>query len=311
MKKKKTVSAVVVTRNRQEELTECLDSLAKSSHQFLEMVVVDNASERPVATWLPQWFPKVQLVTSQKNLGGAEGRNLGLKHTRGDFILFMDDDAAADKKLVAELLKVIDQNAKVGIVQPKIYDYWERNKIQGVGHDVNLKTGRVTGIGVDEEDQGQYDQPREVPMVGCCWLVRRKVFDQIGTYDGTFFIPYEDSDFCLRATRAGFKIFYVPKAKVWHRGLKSTFVHPWIQALGITIPERSYRLGRNKIIFMRKHARQKDLLIFLGLFLPFYSLVHSLVILVCRRVDILRDYWRGIFSGLFLKLDDGKTRSKN
>lgn len=302
MRRKKPISVVVVTRNRREELTDCLNSILESVYKQLEIIVVDNASVPPVSAWLPKRFPKVKLVTSKKNLGGAGGRNLGIKYTQGDYILFMDDDAVAHRELTAELLEIMKKDSRIGIVQPEIYDFWERNKIQGVGHDINLRTGRVIGIGVNEEDRGQYDQPREIPMVGCCWLVKREVIDKIGGYDETFFIPYEDSDFCLRARKAGYKIFYAPKAKVWHRGVKSTFVHPWIQALGITIPKRAYRLGRNKIIFMRKHAKPRDFFAFLFFLLPFYTLVHSLVILACRRLDILMDYWKGIFSGLTVKV---------
>lgn len=302
MSKKRLVSAVVVTINRREELTECLESVFNSSYKPLEVVVVDNASVVPVSTWLPKRFSKVKLITSEENLGGAGGRNLGLEHTKGDYLLFMDDDAMADKEMIVELVKVLEGNPKAGIVQPKVYDKKQRNMLQGIWHEINLTTGRVIGIGVNEEDKGQYDDLCEIPMAGCIWMVKREVFEKIGGYDEVYFIPYEDSDFSWRAGKAGFKVFYVPKAKAWHGGPKATFVHPWVEWLGITSPQRSFRVARNKIIFMRKHAKTINLIIFLTFWLPCYVVFHSLVIFACRRLDILKNYWQGLFSGLTVRV---------
>lgn len=303
MSKKKLMSVVIVTMNRKEELTECLESIFESDYKPFEVVVVDNASTIPVSTWLPKRFPKVRLITSKKNLGAAGGRNLGLKYTKGEYILFMDDDATADKQMINELVKVLEEDPKAGIVQPKIYDKQQPNVLQGVGHGMNLTTGRVYAWGVREKDRGQYGSLREIPMAGCVWMVKREVFDKIGRYDEVYFIPYEDSDFSWRARKAGFKVFCVPRAKAWHQGPKKTFVHPWLEWFGITSPARAYRVLRNKIIFMRKHAQKVNLFIFLIFWLPLYLGFHSLVILALRRFDILRLYWRGVLSGLTVKIE--------
>lgn len=287
------ISVVIITRDRKTELAECVRSILNQTKKVDEIIVVDNASKEKVKK-----TSGTKVVRSETNLGGAGGRNLGLYHTSGKYILFMDDDAVADMNMVKELLGVIKKDLKIGIVQPKIYEKERPDFIQGVGHGINLKTGRVFGIGVHEKDVGQYEKIMEIPMAGCTWMVNRIVFNKIGDYDEDIFIPYEDSDFSFRTKKAGYKIFYVPKAKAWHTGAKKTFVHPWIEWLGITTPERSFRVSRNKIIFMKKHAEKQDFLFFMFFYEPIYAILHSLIILAAGRFDIFTNYWKGIFSGI-------------
>ena len=293
---------IVVTYNRKKEVGECLASLEGLNYPNYEIVALDNGSTDNTGKEIKEKFPQVRLIRSEENLGGAGGRNLGIKHARGDYLLFIDDDAIADKYLLKELLTVIQSDAKIGIVQPKIYDYFERKKILGIGHDINRRTGRVLALGWGETDDGQYEEMREIPMVGCCWLVRKEVFQRAGTYDEIFFIPYEDSDFSIRVRKAGYKILYVPKAKIWHKTRKSHQVPLRIQNLGIVAPQNAYYICRNRIIFLKKHAPRADFIIFLLFLLPLYCLYHSLTILSCRRFDLLKNYWRGVASGLFLSL---------
>jgi GT2 family glycosyltransferase len=295
--KRPLVSIVVVTRNRKEDLRKCLDSLIKQSYKPIEIVVVDNASDAPVEGWVKKSFRKVITVRSEYNLGGAGGRNVGITFTKGRYILFIDDDAYADQFLVDELLNVLIRK-DVGVVQPKIYDSEQKDVFQGIGHGFNFVTGRVYGIGIREKDTGQYEDVMEIPMAGCTWMVKRSLIDKIGNYDEDLFIPYEDTDFSYRARESGYKVLYVPKGKIWHRGLKSTMNNPRLQYIGITSPDKAYRISRNKLIFMKKHAPFVNLIIFLLIFFPIYSLIHTIIMVISGRFDILKSYWKGLFSGL-------------
>lgn len=293
----KLVSVVIVTKDRKKDLIDCVNSYLRSSYEPLEIIVVDNASKPPLVTWFGKKYGKVKLITSELNVGAAAGRNLGFKEAKGEYIIFTDDDAYADKDTAKNLISVFEQKPKAGIVQPLVYDRENKQMLQGAGHDINLTTGRIWASGVKVKDKGQYDGLREVPMCGCVWMVKRQVFDKIGGYDEDYFIPYEDSDFSIRARKAGFKLYCTSLAKTWHRGYKSTFVHSWIEWLGITSPERAYRVARNKMIFMRKHSPLPNNLIFFFILMPAYALIHSLIILLARRFDILLRYWLGLISG--------------
>lgn len=300
--KPKLVSVVVVSKDRRKDLTLCIDSYLKSSYKSLEIIVVDNGSTPPLVTWFAKKYPRVKLKTLEFNVGAAAGRNLGLQETKGDYILFADDDAYADKDMIKHLVSVFEKNPKAGIVQPFVYDRDKKKMLQGAGHDINLTTGRIWASGVKVKDVGQYEGLREVPMCGCVWMVKREVFKKIGNYDEDYFIPYEDSDFSIRARKAGFKLYCISSAKTWHRGIKATFVHPWIEWLGITSPERAYRVARNKMIFMRKHSPLPNSLIFFLFLFPVYLVIHSTIILLAKRLDILLKYWLGAISGAIYAL---------
>lgn len=302
MKKDKLVSVVIVSKDRKKDLIECIGSFLKQSYEPLEIIVVDNGSKPHIVTWFPKRFKDVKLVTVQENIGAAGGRNRGLENSNGDYILFSDDDAAADKDMVKELVWAFENTKDVGIVQPLVYDKQKKNMLQGAGHDIDLLTGRIKAWGVKEKDSGQYEGLREVPMCGCVWMVKRAVFKKIGNYDSEYFIPYEDSDFSIRARKAGYKLYCFSEAKTWHRGHKSTFVHPLIEWLGITSPERAYRVARNKMIFMRKHSPFPNNIFFFFVLSPLYNIIHSAIIIVAGRFDILAKYWMGVFSGLIFSL---------
>lgn len=292
------VSVVVVTKDRKKDLIECIDSYLKSTYPNLEIIIVDNASRPPVQTWLKP-NKKIKIITSDVNLGAAQGRNRGFEVSTGKYIIFTDDDAYAGKNMVEELVSVFKKNPNAGIVQPLVYDKQNKNVLQGAGHDVDLITGRLRAWGVQELDNGQYEGLREVPMCGCVWTVKREVFEKIGVYDEDYFIPYEDSDFSIRARVAGYKLYCYSKAKTWHQGIKQTYVHPRVEWLGITSAERAFRVARNKIIFMRKHSPFPNNMLFFFVFLPGYIISHSLIILSTSRFDILFRYWLGILSGLW------------
>lgn len=301
-KTKKRVSVIIISKNRKKDLIECLDSYLASTYKPLEIIVVDNASRPPLLTWLPKKYPQVKLVTMESNVGASAGRNKGLEKAKGEYLLFTDDDAYAHRDLVKFLVEIFENKTDAGIVQPLVYDKKKKKMLQGAGHDINLITGRIRAWGVKEVDKGQYTGLREIPMCGCVWMVKREVFEKIGNYDEDYFIPYEDSDFSLRARKAGYRLYCYSRAKTWHRGHKATFVHPWIEWLGVTSPERAFRVARNKMIFMRKHSSFPANLFFFFILVPLYSFSHSLVILAARRFDIFLKYWLGVISGVWYSI---------
>lgn len=298
MSKNKLVSIVIVTKDRKKELIECLDSYKRSTYEPIEIIIVDNASLEPVKKRLLKQYPVSIIITNAQNTGAAEGRNQGLRVAKGEYILFSDDDAVADRDMIKQLVTVFEKNKKAGIVQPLIYDKQNPQLLQGAGHDINITNGRIRAWGAGEIDTGQYEGLRQIPMCGCIWMVKKEVFKKIGEYDKEYFIPYEDSDFSLRAAKAGYTLYCFSKAKAWHEAKKSTYVHPWIDIIGITSPERAFRISRNKIIFMKKHAKPLNLMFFLYFFLPAYVFTHSSLIIGARRIDIFFGYWKGVISGL-------------
>lgn len=295
---KELISVILVTRNRKKELLRCLKSLQIANYKQIEIIIVDNDTNPPVLSWLKKSPPNVNIIRSEKNLGAAGGRNLGIRFAKGNFLLFIDDDAKIQKDMIGQLLKILLKNSQIGIVQPKIFNMGSKNILQGIGCNIDLLTGKVSALGIREIDKGQYDNIEEIPTVGCIWMVKKEVIKKIGKYDEQYFIPYEDLDFSLRARKSGYKIFFAAKALAWHSSIKPTFINPSLDYIGIRSKDQAYRIARNKIIFMKKHAPFLNLLFFLFILLPIYTFVHSVVILLSLKVTVLFDYWKGVIAGL-------------
>jgi len=295
---KQLVSVVIVTKDRKKDLEKCVSAFLKSDYKPLEIIVVDNDSRPPLVTWFEKKYPKVNLVTSDQNLGAAEGRNWGARVAKGDYLLFSDDDAYPAKDMISKLVEAFKSHKKAGIIQPLVYDNRKKNYLQGAGHNIDLLTGRIEADGVQEKDIGQYDGVREVPLCGCVWMVSRKAWEVVGEYDEDYFIPYEDSDYSMRARESGFKNYCTSEAKTWHQGKKTTYVHPRLEWLGITSSRRAYRIARNKIIYMKKHSPFPKNIIFFFVILPITVVLQSIIILSTLKLDIFTRYILGLFAGI-------------
>jgi len=192
------------------------------------------------------------------------------------------------KKVVGER----EQNdfAKVMFGGPKVYYYDSPNIIQCIGAKMNMWTGQGTFIGVKEVDSGQYDYQQEVDLVAPCTLLKSDVIQRIGFYDDKFFCFLEDSDYCARARRAGYKIAYAPKAKIWHKlGQSAQKITGLIE----------YYFARNRIWFMKKNATRLQYASFL-IYLFVYHLWFMTGMLLYRgKMKQLVAFYRGVRDGLF------------
>ena len=145
----KLVSVIIVTKDRGNQLIECIDSFINNSYKPLEIIVVDNASNVPVEKMLKIKYKNIILVRNDENKGAAEGRNIGISAAKGKYLLFSDDDAVASVNMVSELVNVFKKYENVGIVQPLIYDKHNKKLFQGAGHDIDLLTGRIKPFGIN------------------------------------------------------------------------------------------------------------------------------------------------------------------
>jgi len=247
------VSIVIVTWNRKKQISECLNSVREIRYPSLEIIGVDNNSTdgtaEGTAEEIEQNFPEVILVRNEENLMAAGGRNAGIRQAKGDFIFFFDSDNVVDKNVVFELVRVISQNPKIGVVGPKMYYYRDPNGIWFVGAEINLSTSKTTYIGHNEMDRGQYDQIQDTGHFPNAFMVRKEVFNKIGSFDAyNFVMHYEESDFCMRANKAGFKVVYVPTAKVWHDIPPPSEATNTLGYGGLDNKQRTYLTARNRII---------------------------------------------------------------
>lgn len=251
------VAVILLNWNQREMTLACLRSLAGVDYTNFFIVLVDNASGDGSAEAVETEFPQVTVIRNDENLGVAGGRNVGLRHVleRGaDYLLLLDNDTEVDPALLSEMVRAGEEEPQAGILTGKIYFHDRPQVIWCAGGTINLYRCdfRLTGHG--EQDEGQHDTLCDVDHVaGCCQMITRSALDAVGLLDNRF-SPYfcEDTDWCARVIKAGFRVLYVPRARLWHHVVKKT-----------SVSDRYLFLkGRNLLLYMRKHARPRHWFVF-------------------------------------------------
>jgi GT2 family glycosyltransferase len=185
-------------------------------------VVVDNKSSgNDVAVLKEKFGGSIYLIANDKNLGFPGGVNVGIKDAQlrnADYLLLLNNDVTVDADFVYEMVRLAESDETIGVMGSKIYYYDYPNIIQSAGGTINWWIGYIKLYGGGEEDKGQLDQTAERDYVwGTSIMIPSKVVEKIGYFDPHFFFGVEEYDYCTRAKRAGFKVMYVAKSKVWHK----------------------------------------------------------------------------------------------
>ena len=241
------VTIIVLNWNGLADTSACLESLARLDDGVAhEVLVVDNGSTDGSPSVIRERFPGVHVVETGKNLGFAGGNNVGLRWAleRGsEYALLPNDDTEVAPDFLRLLVEVAGSDPRIGMLGPTIYYYAEPQTVWSAGGSVDWRRGTTRMVGVGEQDTGQFgESPREMDFItGCALLVKRDVLQRVGLLDERFFTYYEDTEWCVRARRAGFKSVHVPRAKVWHKipldaRESSTTVH--------------YYMTRNRLLFL-------------------------------------------------------------
>ena len=231
----KKVFAVTINYNKEDVTHDWLNSMQKieTIGFTLDLVIVDNASKIPFVLEKKQRHENVHVIRSEDNTGFTGGNNIGMQfalNKGADYILIINNDTFADKDLVKNLLSTLESNPKIGMTTPKIYfakghefhkDKYKNEDLGKVfwyaGGYTDWANVRSVHRGVDEVDHGQYDKNESVGFAsGCCMLIKREVLKKVGLFDKRGFMYYEDAILCERIKRAGYEIWYVPSAKLWH-----------------------------------------------------------------------------------------------
>lgn len=288
----KKVSVIIPTYNSWNTLKTCIDSIRNQILKPTEIIVVNNGSTDGTSEKVKEKFPTIKLINLKTNTGVTGGRNTGIKEADSilDYLLFLDHDMVAEKNMLSELVRVAEINREIGIVTPKIYYWGKKKRIWSAGTGINLWTGRIIFRG--GEDVGQYENVEEVQVAPAAILVKSNVMKALKQFDDTYFASYEDTDFCFRARKLGFKTFYAPKAIAYH-------ILSWDPKDDTDrVLSRAYWVGRNRIIFMKRFGANFPL--FLIIFVPLFSLYYLTFSIKANRITdwfkFMSGAWRGLIS---------------
>lgn len=239
------VGVVILNYKVKDQALKSIDSVLKSDFKDISIFVVDNNSKDGLGEALAN-RKDIIFIQNNDNLGYAGGNNVGIKkaiESGAVYVFILNPDAVVEKNTIKTLVEKAEvYNA--GVVNPKIY-FMDTKKIWFAGKIFDKANVLATHRGVNQDDIGQYDDDEEMEdATGAAILIRSDVFAKIGFFDERFFLYYEESDFCFRAKRAGFKIMYIPSAVVRHKNAQST---------GLGSPLQDYFITRNRMLFASKH----------------------------------------------------------
>lgn len=214
------VSAIVLNFNSEaKQLAQCLQSLEKQTYQNIETIVVDNGSSKiDTLKMVEKEFPTAKVVRLERNYGFSGGMNRGISLANGEFVFLLNFDTRVEPEAVEEMLKVITRSDDIVGIAPKMLLSDQPSVIDSVGILVD-GGGTFFNQGIGQVDIGQYDEVERT--FGACFgaaLLRRRAFDSgaVGPLDQSYFMFYEDVDWCYRANLLGYKFFTAPKAVVYH-----------------------------------------------------------------------------------------------
>ncbi len=272
------VGIVVLNYNGWRDTIECLESLQKLRYLNFEVIVVDNASPNDSWEKLSSWvrdyredpLPKgfnIFLIQTKTNLGYGGGNNAGIRHALEnacDYVWLLNNDTIVDEHALAALIDCAIKIPQIGLVGSQLY-YHEDRSLQALGGgSINPILG-VTKYRLDPASALDY-------IHGASLLAKAELIRQIGFLDETFFLYWEDTDWSLRAKKAGWRLACAQDSKIWHKDGRS---------VGKGSAFADYQHTRSGCIFFKKHYGPRS-------FIPIGIMILGKVLKRCLRGQISR-----------------------
>lgn len=258
MPKKKTIelSIIIVYYGGYENLIGLLDSIKnRKTRTIYEIILVNNKIDENITERIKKKYVGVRLIKSPGNIGYAKGNNLGIKYSKGKYLMIVNPDTEFKKGSVDSLVSFLENNKNTAIIAPNLI-YKSGKFLENIG---TLELTPVRGIfALSILNKLFPDNPwsrdyylkdiskkrlREVDVVpGTAFVIRKDVFDIVKGFDGNFFLYFEEADICRRIKKLGYKIFITPKV---------TLIHDWSPADGGATLKKIYE--KSRFYYFQKH----------------------------------------------------------
>ncbi len=233
------ILTIIVTYNGEKYIEACIDSLLMQT-QETDILLVDNDSSDNTCKIVREKYPQVIIINVGYNSGFAHANNIGIQYAIDnsyEYVMLLNEDTVADKKLVEELMKYADRRTAVA---PKIYKNGSQTKVWYAAGKMDFNNGGA--INCQNE---LVDRMTEVSfLTGCCMLVHTEIFREIGLFDENYYLYYEDTDLSMRMYIHNIRMLYIPAVYVWHRLLGR-------KARGYY----AYYMERNRLFFIKKYEK--------------------------------------------------------
>lgn len=223
------LSICIPTLQAKDLLRDCLHSIYANTRSAFEIIVVDNDSHDGTLEMLRDEFPSARVIVNTTNLGFAKAINQALRVSRGRYALLLNNDTVVLPDALDRLVAFADTHPKIGICGPKILNrdgtlQKQCRRSYATPWDLFCYFSGLAALFPRSPLFARYlmtyrDENETHPadaISGACMLIRRAVIEQIGLLDEQFFAYQEDTDYCFRAQRAGWHVYYYPEAQIIH-----------------------------------------------------------------------------------------------
>jgi len=222
------IDAIIVSTNQKEYLKKSLKSLFASTKKKLNIIVIDNNSSDKTSIFLKKNYPTIKIIINKETMGFAHNCNLGIKLCKKKYILLLNPDTEVAPGAIEKLYFFLTTHPKVGICGPQLkfpngdmqmscrrFPTWKTAIVRRspLRHFfVNSKENRHhLGYDIDHTKIQPVDW-----LLGACLLIRKKTINNIGLFDEEYHLYVEDIDYCYRAWKAEWQVWYVPESVIIH-----------------------------------------------------------------------------------------------
>jgi len=252
---KKEVAVVILNYNGVKWLKLFLATTIKNSKNA-DIYVIDNNSCDNSINYIEENFKEIKIIKHKENYGFCKGYNLGLKEIKSNYFVLLNNDVEVTENWIDPIIEYMKKNKEVAACQPKILDYYNKNKFEYAGaaggfidrNGYPFCRGRI--INTIEEDRGQYNDNIEIHWAtGACLFIKSKEYKENKGLDENFFAHMEEIDLCTRLRIKKHKIMYIGKSEVYHVGSGT---------LKKESKTKTLLNFRNNLIFIHKNLYKKD-----------------------------------------------------
>jgi GT2 family glycosyltransferase len=225
------LSIIIVNWNTKQLLLNCLASIYRTVHHVtFEIIVVDNASTDGSAEAVSKAYPSITLISNPSNLGFGGANNRALKRMRGNYAVILNSDILLRESALENMVDFMEHHPEAGLCGPQLLNA-DDTKQNSAGNLPVLLTEFMSKrlvrmlfpkIYYRAFRTKLFEETVQVDVViGACMMVRKKAIESVGMMDEDYFLFYEETDWCYRMRRGGWRVYHLPEAKIYHLGGQS------------------------------------------------------------------------------------------
>jgi len=250
------VTIILLNWNGLKDTTECLDSLKNIDYPNYKVVLVDNNSFGNDVEIIRENYGNFisKIIINENNLGFSGGNNIGIKAAMemgSDYIMLLNNDTVVEPDFLSVMINEFKKSLEIGIVSPMINFYSDKNKVWSAGGFISKYKASGFTYGYNKADF-KFNYTKHCTFAsGCCLLIKRNVIESVGLLDENYFLYLEDTDYCYRVNKAGFKILYAGNSKIYHKVNATTARSNALLPLYYSMRNRLYfsRKNFNKLVY--------------------------------------------------------------